>query len=185
MVTEFIRKKKWKQFDPNNRAGYWNIVNQREANIRMFCLSAVNADILMWSHYAQNHHGICLGFDIGSNPFFEKTTRVRYANKYPRVDYYRVSDQKYYEYSLLTKSDRWKYEKEWRFLWTNAAGLKDPVHHFDALFLKTVIFGCQTTDSDKDLIMEWLSAGGLRPTLYYAHSSETEYELNIVHSTKA
>ena len=28
------------------------------------CFSKDNANILMWSHYASNHKGVCLGFDI-------------------------------------------------------------------------------------------------------------------------
>ncbi len=33
------------------------------------CFSEVNNDILMWSIYADNHKGICLGFEIDENNF--------------------------------------------------------------------------------------------------------------------
>ena len=180
MAVEFIKKKQWRQLDPNNRAGYWNILRTREANVRMFCFSAANDDILMWSHYAQNHHGVCIGFDINSNPVFEKTAQVRYAKKYPQADYYSVTNEQYYEYSLLTKSDHWKYEKEWRLILTNTTGLRNPVHHFNPPFLRELIFGCQTSDSEKYEIMEWLSVGGIKPELYEAIRSEREYKLDIV-----
>ena len=53
---------------------------------------------------------------MDSNPVFDKTARVNYVKRYPHADYYRVTDQEYYDYSLLTKSDRWKYEREWRLM---------------------------------------------------------------------
>ena len=42
------------------------------------CFSRDNANILMWSHYANNHSGVCLGFDINENDehlanFFDET----------------------------------------------------------------------------------------------------------------
>ena len=33
-------------------------------NICFFCMSKVNDDVLMWSHYADNHRGLCLEFDF-------------------------------------------------------------------------------------------------------------------------
>ena len=185
MAIDFIKMKQWKKLDSNNPISYSKILHARKANVRMFCLSSVNDDILMWSHYAQNHHGICLGFDINSNPVFEKTAQVRYAKKYPQADYYRATDEQYYEFSLLTKSDHWKYEKEWRLVLTNTAGLKNPVHHFKPSFLKELILGCQTTDSEKATIIGWLSLGGLKPELYEAIRSEREYRVKIVPFGKA
>ncbi len=78
------------------------------------------------------------------------------------------------------KLDHWKYEQEWRLVLTNTAGLNNPVHHFKPTFLKEIIFGCQTTDSEKATIMEWLSFGGLKPELFEAVRSEREYKLKIV-----
>jgi hypothetical protein len=179
MAVDFINKKLWKKLDPNNPLSYFKILTAREANIRMFCLSATNDNILMWSHYALKHHGICLGFDISSNPVFKKTAQVKYAKRYPRADYYRVNDEQYYEYSLLTKSDSWKYEKEWRLVLTKTEGLRNPVHHFEPSFLRELIFGCQTSTSERAKIIQWLLNGGLDPDLYQAILSEKEYRLEI------
>jgi hypothetical protein len=35
--------------------------------IGVYCLSAINDDILMWSHYAEGHRGMCLEFDTTKN----------------------------------------------------------------------------------------------------------------------
>ena len=44
-------------------------------------LCAKNDDILMWSHYASSHRGICLEFKAGDNdPFFAYALPVTYPD---------------------------------------------------------------------------------------------------------
>ena len=178
-AKEYLRKKRWRELNPNNQSGRDLIMGSRRDNIRMYCLSERNNEILMWSHYGQNHHGICLGFDIDSNPVFAKTSPVRYVRSYPRANYYRVSDDDYYAFSLLTKAELWTYEKEWRLLLTRGVKGKKAVHHFPSGFLKELIFGCQATESERAQVLEWLELGGLSPTLYETVPAESDYELSV------
>jgi len=78
----------------------------------MFCSSEINNDILMWSHYADGHKGICIEFDVAglarrvnrielppSNirqlEVFLTPYRVCYQQDYPRVSFYKTTlDQK-------------------------------------------------------------------------------------------
>lgn len=67
---------------------------------RVFCLSASFKKILMWSHYAENHKGICIGFnfpniDKDGNPYFfdeiiktdeENKNNLIYENKNKKMD---------------------------------------------------------------------------------------------------
>ena len=48
------------------------------AQIGVLCLSEVKDSILMWSHYADCHHGVCLVYDT-DNEFFVNAQPVRYS----------------------------------------------------------------------------------------------------------
>src|ERR1051325_6261715 len=88
----------------------------------MLSLTKKRNNLLMWSHYAGAHRGFVIGFDSNS-PFFnqEKPRRmtplfeVRYSNKrlvLPRFEECMTGDV--HEQILLTKSDHWSYEEEFR-----------------------------------------------------------------------
>jgi len=48
---------------------------------RFYCLTPFADNTLMWSHYADNHRGICLEFGK-DNPLIEKARPVRYCKRY-------------------------------------------------------------------------------------------------------
>jgi len=50
---------------------------------RLYCLTPDPCSTLMWSHYADNHRGICLEFDT-TNPLFSDALEVAYRSEYPR-----------------------------------------------------------------------------------------------------
>jgi hypothetical protein len=80
--------------------------------------SEVHDSMLMWSHYANSHKGVCLEltFDPMKLPpdcFFEK---VRYSTHLPTVDSAKVKDDETIKTFYLTKSTDWMYEKEWRII---------------------------------------------------------------------
>ncbi len=96
------------------------------------CFSETPKSILMWSHYAQKHTGICLAYDTS---IFLKDTRrydiidwlnpVRYMNDISDIlselkrkadgEYFSKEEDEILQYkSLLTKYDAWSYEMEWR-----------------------------------------------------------------------
>ncbi len=86
----------------------------RESGV--FSLSEKNNDILMWSHYANNHTGFCIEFerkDIKSNFLSHFMCRkVEYTVEYPNL--HRIIDLP--DVNLFTKADGWKYESEWRLV---------------------------------------------------------------------
>lgn len=81
---------------------------------RIYCLTPDPLSTLMWSHYADNHRGICLEFHIGNELFLDSCWEVTYHSEYPNwtpqtMDAY-IADM------LLTKSDDWRYESEFRLV---------------------------------------------------------------------
>lgn len=80
---------------------------------RIYCLTPDPLSTLMWSHYGDNHRGICLEFHLG-NPVFLNAWEVKYAPQYPAWVPHRILGHAIE--MLLTKSDAWAYEQEFRVL---------------------------------------------------------------------
>jgi hypothetical protein len=60
-----------------------------DKHIGIACLSEEWNSILMWSHYAANHKGYCIGFDekrLRYSQLFDKIKRVEYSKKYPELN---------------------------------------------------------------------------------------------------
>lgn len=93
--------------------------------IGILSLSEVNDNILMWSHYAEQHRGLCVELPRVSQNMLAKnehTLPVRYSVKKPIIS---VNEQLLGDESLkkeikrsliYTKSADWAYEREWRFV---------------------------------------------------------------------
>ena len=81
---------------------------------RIYCLTARPCSTLMWSHYADNHRGICLEFTTREAPF-QCAQKVVYRSEYPQWQPHILLEARI-EQALLTKSDDWEYEDEYRIL---------------------------------------------------------------------
>jgi len=81
---------------------------------RVFCLTTHPKNILMWSHYARNHSGICIEFSC-SNLVFSGAFKVQYGQNYPTFDLTDASDERVL-LPLVSKSSAWAYEDEYRLL---------------------------------------------------------------------
>lgn len=119
-------------------------VNKLDGLAVMTCFTETNDSMLMWSHYANSHEGICVQYDLKNN--FDDRCNARghlypviYEDKRPikrdiseLVDSYRelcraVEEDYTYDCGLemddilplfLVKGEDWKYEKEWRIIYT-------------------------------------------------------------------
>ena len=82
-------------------------------------LSEINDNILMWSHYSESHTGFCIEFertdsnDLGN---WDLCAPVNYDENLPTFKPIELADTKTVTQILLTKSDLWVYEKEWRII---------------------------------------------------------------------
>lgn len=83
------------------------------ATRRVYCLAEDPLSILMWSHYAAKHTGICLEFHLG-NPLFMKVLPVEYQDDFPDIDPSEMYDR--VDEAVLTKAKCWEYEKEFRLI---------------------------------------------------------------------
>lgn len=124
----------------------WPAVSDR---YRVYCLGPDVANLLMWSHYAENHKGICLEFST-ANTVMCCAQRVEYLQEFPRMSLH-AKDEDDNLVSLLTKSDVWSYEKEYRLIAqvsSNRTAHETLVAHENYLklpegVLLSIIVGCQ------------------------------------------
>ncbi|MDB5734612.1 MAG: hypothetical protein JWN16_1249 [Alphaproteobacteria bacterium] len=96
------------QGDPKLRAKIRSWKKEMARNYGILCLSATWHSPLMWSHYAERHKGICLGFDVPD----EKFKQVQYTNL--RVKLSKKTSEDEIASLLFLKYAGWSYEEEWR-----------------------------------------------------------------------
>jgi hypothetical protein len=81
---------------------------------RLYCLTPLPDSTLMWSHYAASHTGICLEFGT-DNQLFGAALAVRYSPTYPEWTP-QDARERHLTQLILTKSDDWQYEQEYRLI---------------------------------------------------------------------
>jgi hypothetical protein len=140
-------------------------------------LSARPDSVLMWSHYATNHTGICLRFLLPS----DWVHPVVYAKERPVLNRIKTAlsvekDWDAYMRALFTKADFWAYEEEWRIL-----GNEGPEERpFYPKFLCGIIFGARATVETRNLVSAWIEERGLAVDLLDAVPDPDIFRLNIV-----
>lgn len=93
------------------------------------CFATNPNSVVMWSHYANQHTGICLEFSgasmLSSEKFIELLHPVRYTDNFldvfrlfwpPEIDMYQVRLDILPVLAACHKSEDWKYEEEWRLV---------------------------------------------------------------------
>lgn len=132
----------------NNDKIWDDLVNRnfkKEINkIRISCFGSNQDNILMWSHYADYHAGVCLKFDVLADPdFFKIPLMVNYQPFYPIYNPFKGGKQLLVSALIGTKSDIWKYEEEVRIV-----KLESGPYKFKKTALVEVIFGCKTNQDE-------------------------------------
>jgi hypothetical protein len=138
-------------------------------------LSSVSDNILMWSHYSDNHKGICFGFDWGeTDAVFGKYKKVRYQTHYDDVWSWLNTDKEIVNKIIYNKSIDWNYEKEYRIVTNEIKAVK-----FDKINLKEIIFGCKTPKEDINEIIELVNKYQIDVVFKQAKIDVNTYSLNI------
>jgi hypothetical protein len=72
-------------------------------------------NLLMWSHYANSHKGLCLKFDVLEDlSQFSPLFKVEYKEEYPVLNHVKSDSGGVVTKLLTTKGIQWEYEQEWR-----------------------------------------------------------------------
>jgi hypothetical protein len=152
---------------------------------KLYCLSPLVDSTLMWSHYGDNHKGICLEFGV-DNPVFGSAQEVSYLSSYPKWAPHSLMNPAE-PHVLLTKSDDWKYEHEYRVIGLGK-GIARPVEAHPLVLngnflrlpsgaLKAVVTGCE---ADHEEISGIVRSFAPNLKIKRAVRSATKYRLQIV-----
>jgi hypothetical protein len=125
----------------------------------VLCFSMEGCDmILMFSHYANRHKGVCLQFEIDEDDTLAEVAplngrEVEYKDTIPPF-----KDGSQAHMTLLTKYKKWEYEKEYRVLMgVNSDG--DRIKKYKLGQLRGAIFGMHMTSPDEHLARCWFKKG--------------------------
>ena len=143
------------------------------------CFSLTYENPLMWSHYANHHRGICLGFSLdrveSPFPLFPIINQgpVNYPKENNIVNY--LSDKELgIKQLFLTKSAHWEYEQEFRILIFTEPGL----YRFNDNFLKRVIFGLRVPQELRERFKRICARSGFN-NLDYKKAERVRLELKF------
>lgn len=124
--------------DTKNAPDLDRIIKDKEP-LKICSLSKTASNILMWSHYANSHQGVCIEIDCGDFSYSEENDRyLRNGEetqnslfikqiKYER-DIYGIFEGNYHDKIatdiLSRKIDIWKYEEEFRAFYKSTQGIE-------------------------------------------------------------
>nr|WP_249182215.1 DUF2971 domain-containing protein [Burkholderia vietnamiensis] len=109
----------------------------------------------MWSHYAQNHEGLCITYEIPSQHIIDNQDRilgwspVRYkAQEIERLMIENKDEPEQLITILLSsKSESWEYEQEFRIV------SREPgVQKIEREWIRQICFGLNTSDENIKLV---------------------------------
>jgi hypothetical protein len=143
----------------------------------IFSLSKVHDNILMWSHYADDHQGVVLKFDLlESIEFFLGLVNVKYQDSYTQLNYYSEHDRlDSLNRNVTIKSKLWEYEEEMRVI-KNKNGLIS----VNRSAIKEVYFGCKTSEVEiKNMKLLFTKSGYTGLKYFKGHISHGLFKLGF------
>jgi hypothetical protein len=130
----------------------------------VYSLSQTPLDELLWAHYAYNHTGFCVEYDLDKLIEYEKNDYIyldiKYKNSPQKIsvsDFDTEGQNKILMKMLGIKSKAWSYEKEVRVITSNSGK-----HSYDYRAVKAIYFGLRMSDSDKNKLMDKLKCRGIQ-----------------------
>jgi len=164
-----------------------SIFDIQDKSFGIFSLSFIWDNILMWSHYANNHKGFCIGFNerelvfsgvLGKSGI--KGGNVEYKKDYPKINPIANIDDDFEKGFTIThtKSADWEYEKEYRILKIFENSKEQRKLKFLDLCISEVILGVDICENDKNDIIEICKSKNI--PLYQAYKKDYKFELSRI-----
>jgi hypothetical protein len=161
-----------------------NSIQERIHRARIICFSERNDNILLWSHYANNHRGVCLEFDIGiwkpSNIMLQWFPVIyKPNNERPEVKLTMESFQAtdFAESAIFSKGRCWDYEQEWRLV-VDPWGGRDSIKFLPSC-LTGVFFGVNTSNKDKKIILDIVETSECSPLFFDGSVHDRQYRVEF------
>lgn len=134
---------------------------------------------LMWSHYADEHKGVCIEYDI-SLAVCEKPLKIDYAggrgiSMSTLIDWvFNKSEtaKKEIEHKYFyTKASQWEYEEEWRYLAEYQGSSQIPFP------ISSIYFGMRCDISVISTISKLMNGSASKISFFKIYASENSFEL--------
>lgn len=167
------------------KKNYLNDIRNKYFTVACFNNNPLN--ILMWSHYADNHKGFLIEFKFPKKDLGRLPIPVEYTNEYPIVSlpysYHAFNQNLDLQIEntrkiFYTKSSDWNYENEYRLI-----NIKDELALFPANLISSVIFGTNTPPSIKQTLNEIIKNFNLKNNLivktYQTELVKKQYRLIV------
>lgn len=156
-----------------------DMIKSYNNNIGVICYSNEPDNMLLWSHYGDNHAGICLGFEptieynYNNKDFkFNNLNFVKYSNIIPKPNF-KDLDINDIKDVFCTKSKTWEYEHEIRQVFNKKLEYTEYPGK-----LKEIYFGCNTSENDIKLIETLLKNKGIQ--FWYCEKQEGCFNLQPI-----
>ncbi|MFH1007646.1 MAG: DUF2971 domain-containing protein [Candidatus Latescibacterota bacterium] len=146
-------------------------------HMEVLCLSQVRDDIVMWSHYADHHRGVCFGFSTEHSDLLQSAEKVQYSMSFPVLNALRTNEKDIHRGFFGTKFITWKYEKEWRVV---RAATEAQRYAFPPGTIKEVTFGSRISNDDQRRLILMLHFRGTQLQYFRAVEHPEEYKLQII-----
>lgn len=145
-----------------------NTFADQKSSMGITCLSEVPDSLLMWSHYANNHRGFCVSYNLLALNQKLQFSAVPVLYTQDRVCLHSISlDQdklsketmSLFIKSITSKSTDWSYEKEWRIIQDETAcgpkwDDKNKRALLDTISPSSIILGCCASDELTSVLMQ-------------------------------
>ena len=154
------------------------------------CLSESDDSLLMWAHYANNHHGMCVEYDLMEINKQLNYTPVPIIYSNDRVCF-NVLDPAtagndsvaLFLRSITSKSEEWSYEREWRIIRDEAAcgdrwDSKKKGALLDMIRPSSITLGCAVEEEFEKSVRDFCEESKI--TLYKMQKDKSQYKLNKV-----
>ncbi|MDY6296540.1 MAG: DUF2971 domain-containing protein, partial [Schwartzia succinivorans] len=151
------------------------------------CFSESEDSLLMWAHYAHNHRGICVEYELMrfNRELMFSPVPIIYSDQKPSLQTIDLSNpeedsSRCFIKCLTTKSKEWSYEKEWRIIrddgacgsaWDSAKkGALLP-----SVTPSSVILGCDAPEKFEKAVRKYCEENSIN--LFKMEKSDVEYKL--------
>nr|WP_316629685.1 DUF2971 domain-containing protein [uncultured Brevundimonas sp.] len=149
------------------------------AEMGVVCFSENETDVLMWSHYANHHKGVCLRFSRHWPDDLPLLMKVHYAQERATMSFpSRLGIDRTDELFnvLCTKAQSWGYENEWRLFWHHGAFKSAAI---SPKLIDRVILGAMATEETEQSVRSIIRRRMIPIQLHRATMDSSTFKVDI------
>ena len=166
------------------------VIEDMKSSMGVACLCEDYNNVLMWSHYANNHKGMCVKYNLMDFNRILKYTPIpviysknRNVLRRLRMNYIEHDITSLFVENLVNKEEAWKYENEWRIVRDEkACGEQwDNTRHgalLDSIRPEAVIIGCNADRQFENEVKGKCKSEGIR--VFKMEKRNNDYGMNKI-----